>query len=686
MKNKILLLMVMLLSFTFLKCEAQGYYYIKSTSTGPEYQYNYFWTIIMQSSSVGVALGDTLSAWQTLPFAWKFYGKPVTGFYISNNGYITFDKNAKKSKPNNIAVPDTNAPKNAIFALWDNLQVINTNANSSFLIHKWTYGAAPNRVQVIHWYNLRHKNNQADADAGYFFAIRIFESGQKSFDIVHDRKVNSNGTTSATVGIQDSTGTTGMMMPTSPNYVFPSLTYDQSDDVVFEFYTGIQPQYDMSMISINMPSYLKTSYTIPLKGTIRNLGSQTVTSFTINYSLNGGTPVSQNINSVNIVPGAYYNLQTPADWVTPDSEKVYKMVMWATNINGNPDEDTHNDSTSTNIQIIANSTQRIPLHEVFTSSTCGPCAAGNANLKSIFDANDGKFCCVKYQMYYPGNGDPYYTSECGDRSNFYGGINSIPRLEVDGGWNGNPGGYDEVYLDSFYAVPAFVNLSGHFDINVTTKKIEVYPTFTALSDFTTTNLKLFIAVVENTTYKNVGTNGESEFNWVMKKMIPNSSGATISTMKKNAVTNLSKRVFTFPGSYRLPPDATQPININTENSVEDFNNLSVIIWIQNTATREILQSAWATNTNSIEDQTQYEVSVYPNPISNEGKIVINLPSTEKVSYDIYNMFGQVVYSSGESVKNAGKNTCYFNSSKFSSGVYVLRMQIGDKSISRTIVK
>ena len=29
----------------------------------------------------------------------------------------------------------------------------------------------------------------------------------------------------------------------------------------------------------------------------------------------------------------------------------------------------------------------MPLHEVFTSSTCGPCVGGNQNLMTIFDAN-----------------------------------------------------------------------------------------------------------------------------------------------------------------------------------------------------------------------------------------------------------------------------------------------------------
>ena len=59
-----------------------------------------------------------------------------------------------------------------------------------------------------------------------------------------------------------------------------------------------------------------------------------------------------------------------------------------------------------------------PLYEVFTSSTCGPCAYANPILDAVLEANPGTHSLVKYQMNWPGSGDPYYTAEGGVRGNF----------------------------------------------------------------------------------------------------------------------------------------------------------------------------------------------------------------------------------------------------------------------------
>ena len=63
--------------------------------------------------------GDNiLSARQKLPFPWKFFGQPVDGYFVSDNGYITFDANAKTSVPLSTTLPDAAAPPNSIFAFW----------------------------------------------------------------------------------------------------------------------------------------------------------------------------------------------------------------------------------------------------------------------------------------------------------------------------------------------------------------------------------------------------------------------------------------------------------------------------------------------------------------------------------------------------------------------------------------
>ena len=75
--------------------------------------------------------------------------------------------------------------------------------------------------------------------------------------------------------------------------------------------------------------------------------------------------------------------------------------------------------------------QRIPMIEAFSSSTCGPCNSGNVTTSNVLANFPGQYTLLKYQMNWPGSGDPYYTSEAGSRKSYYG-VNSVPRLQIDG--------------------------------------------------------------------------------------------------------------------------------------------------------------------------------------------------------------------------------------------------------------
>jgi thiol-disulfide isomerase/thioredoxin len=66
-----------------------------------------------------------------------------------------------------------------------------------------------------------------------------------------------------------------------------------------------------------------------------------------------------------------------------------------------------------------------PLFELFTSSTCGPCVEAHEVLDELFENNPNEYASIKYQMNWPGSGDPYYTEEGGVRRDYYN-VNSIP--------------------------------------------------------------------------------------------------------------------------------------------------------------------------------------------------------------------------------------------------------------------
>jgi hypothetical protein len=706
MKTKILFLCFVFLSGLV---SAQTYYTLlkSGTSDEPTYKFTYLGSLVIDGKKT--PFGDTLTKWQKLPFNWNFYGKLVKGYYISDNGYIIFDSNYKGNNPNNVSLPDTNAPKNAIFGFWDDLVTCDrdtagdTKDEKSYtnLIHVWTYGSAPNRVHVIHWFRSYKGPYNADNASQFCFGIRLFESGLKAFDIVYDYRYLPNGgsvvATDATAGCQNYNGTNATMINGSPSFVFPEVTGDKADDVVYEFYYGNQSVLDLSMLKLDIADITKTNTDIPVKGTIRNMGSDVISYFTLNYRVDGGTTISQLVNSANIDPGKTYNFNHPDVWTAPSIEMNNIIDVWTSGLNGNPDQNNSNDTMKTVVQVLSNSAIRMPLHEVFTSSTCNPCKAGNINLRSILDNNPDKFTCIKYQESWPPPGDPYYTTECYERATYYKGISSVPNLFVDGGWNNNPSSYTQAIFDQYSEVYSFINLDANYSVlpyvyNTTDTTIKINVTVTPIANFIGYKPKLYLAIVEKLTTRNVKSNGETEFFYVMKKLVPTPDGTDMAKLERNKAQTFTKS-YTFKGKYFLPADASDQVIstgqiLTSKNSVEDYNNLMVVAWVQDDISRKVLQSTWGKLLTSIQEEYPNSIitAFYPNPVREEATLKFRLDKQENVSFEVVNTLGQSTKVLDQKRYEQGDHSVTLALSGLETGAYFLLIKTNSGVSSVKFIK
>ncbi len=438
--------------------------------------------------------------------------------------------------------------------------------------------------------------------------------------------------------------------------------------------------FDLAMSNLNIPNLLPIGQNSNIEGVITNNGTETITSYDLNYRVDNGTVITQSVTGANITSYQTYNFTHSTPYTATSG--IHTIQVWVSNPNGHIDETSSNDSLSAQITGYdpAAAVQRMPLYETFTSSTCGPCVAGNTNMDGLFNANPNKWVCVKYQMSWPGNGDPYYTAEGGTRRNFYG-INSVPRQEIDGGYDGNSSSVTQTDFNTAYAKPAFMEISS--DLILGGHMVTVNYTITPKIDFPA-NAKLYIAIIESKTLQNTGSNGETEFHWVMKKMLPNGSGNTIGPLTAGtAVTN--SVVYSFNGNYRLPNNAHDPINHSIEHSVENFNNLLAVVWVQNPITKEIYQSAFSTFTVGMNEQTRNTIikNIYPNPATNQVNIDLDIPNNENVNISILNNIGQEVKTNNLGTAS-GLQNLNFDVSDLSRGIYFIKVTIGNKLYSKPI--
>ncbi len=426
---------------------------------------------------------------------------------------------------------------------------------------------------------------------------------------------------------------------------------------------GLQlPAIGLEIINSYTKPWLKVNETGNISVNVYRSGSAAITSYDYNYSIDD-VVYTENVSDANIALVYPFTTLLHPTTFTPTEEGEYDLKIWFSNINGNASVT----SDTFNMKIIAYQkvVQRTVLHEVFSSSTCAPCVSANIKLKSIFEKNADKFTCVKYQMSWPGSGDPYFTLE-GDVRKAYYNVSAVPYLATDGEYyNGAPNVYSNELLLFEYLQPSFVDMEATF-IYDGNHKYNTTLTINPLKTFTG-NKKLFVALVESITRMNMKTNGEREFFYVFKKFMTSDKGDNISLQEDQEVK--VDLAFHFKGNYRLPINAGRAIDNAIEHSVENFNNIMLVYWIQDYDTKEVLQSGKVDKAVlGIEDMQSGKgnIKVYPNPAED----MLNIQSEIVFSnIKILNVFGQVIYNIA-----VNTNEYRLQTSGLAAGLYILQLQ------------
>lgn len=317
-----------------------------------------------------------------------------------------------------------------------------------------------------------------------------------------------------------------------------------------------------------------------VKGIMQNLGTDTITSAEISWQVDGGTVHNT------LLEGLSLNTMDTYEFTCTDllnsSLGLHNLKVWLGNVNGLPDLDDSSDTLTKIVNKVCYTVPRKVLFEEFTSSTCIPCAFFNSDFVPWCEEHADDITLVKYQMNFPGAGDPYYTEECGERADYYG-VSWVP-------WLVGNGTYVETEMNDVNAL--FQSESAQAGL------MKVQATHTLANQVLSVNVNvlpfvnqssssLYIAVIEETTYSNTGTNGEDSFEHVLMKMIPNANGIPV---------NLQERV---PFSY------SQTVDLSGTN-IETWNDVMVVAWVQKNASKKIFQSEYSILDASLNTEDRLE--------------------------------------------------------------------------------
>lgn len=224
--------------------------------------------------------------------------------------------------------------------------------------------------------------------------------------------------------------------------------------------------------------------------------------------------------------------------------------------------------------------QRLVLFEEFTQASCGPCASQNPGFNALLQDNSDKTIAIKYQVWWPGF-DPMYLQNEPDvdaRVGYYS-VSGVPDATMDGVhiindcayYAGAPACVSQDDIDGAYAItsPFLITATHSFSPDYTT--VNVHVEVTAGPDVTG-SLKLQIAVAEKEILFDTppGSNGETEFFGVMKKMLPSASGTSTGAFYAGETK-----------SYDFVWDMTNIYNLN---------NIEIIAFMQDDASKAVMQA------------------------------------------------------------------------------------------------
>lgn len=414
------------------------------------------------------------------------------------------------------------------------------------------------------------------------------------------------------------------------------------------------PNIDANLVRINNPPFSGVG-NINISCMVQNKGLNNLTSFDINYQIGSGTTITQAVTGVNMAIGEFDNYTFTTPWAS-NTPGLYNLRVWVSNVNGvGVDENTSNDSQDLDISIASQTTNNAPMFEIFTSSTCGPCAPFNTNALNPFMASHSDINVIKYQMSWPNPGDNYYTAEGGVRRAYYN-VGGIPQQFIGGtkytaSAAGVNNGYNvEVGKDAFFtvnAIHAFRSSDNSVDIEVD------------IDPYVSGEFIVYAVVIEGTTTQNTGNNGETSFEHVMMKMVPDASGTTT--------------MFTDGVHKNLTLNASM---VGT--NVEEISDLQVIVFIQHDTTKTIMQSKSSTadNTAAVDNLIFNKVEIFPNPTTG----ILNIKTDRVLDIKISDMLGREIYANNNVLDNST-----IDLSNMEKGVYMVSVTNGIQTETKKII-
>ena len=516
----------------------------------------------------------------------------------------------------------------------------------------------------------------ADTEETYEIKISTTDTDIASFSLL---ETITESSTDHTLHYIDLSGYEGLDI-----YIAFRLTStDQVGLCIGDLSVGQKNDLDIGCSNLNIQSrkYFHVDESVSISTTVTNYGDETINSFNLNWTVNGGTVQTHEVTgvSLNMMDQIVVTHDTSVAFGSPN---VHNLEVWVDNPNGGIDPIDENNEISTNHYGLSQIPEKNVLIEEVTGTWCGYCPMGGYVLQSIIDTAENAigaslhFGDIMEAEGMSGYDDAYinaYPSATFDREFF----------KEDGKAAFSRSDWGEKYLQRLAEIsPASINVSTTYNSETRLLKIDLEGTFhTSIEE---DEYRFNIYIIEDSVSGGSDYDQSNYFNdtdgnpfeglgnpienYQHMHVVRQSIGGSWGIESSISESIISDADFDYSYSVTLP-------------ETYDESNISVIGFIQhysdNENDREILNSkeihlSDAGHSDLSESQLANKILLFPNPALNYTKIVFDNIKDENITIEISTIDGKVL----QSINNWNttvNNTLNINLNNYTSGIYYVRV-------------
>ena len=636
---------------------------------------------------------DELSEWQSLPFPFTFAGEAVTGYFISDNGYITFDAGATVSEPDNQAA----TLRNAIFAYWDDFHLESGNPVWSNEVRTKTDGIAPNRVHVVMWISAVPQG-QVFSRSNASFAIILHEQGGFEIEFVAGRTTSS---LAGSVGAINADGTVATLIPGSPRLRYPAVTSDPNDDVRYLFEWSTVGTDAALSAALTVP-VAKQFDSITIRGTVRNLGVTPLTRLMVFYSVDGGDEFEAEMSGLNILPNENWDFTHPEGFVPSEAGHLYTVKMRIALMDSPPDENPSNDTLSSAVFcILGVSSEKRVLVEEFTGAWCGWCPDGAVEIEKLLQSHPLAIPVALHSggvdaMITPEGAEiarvynPSYPTAMIDRMHF-SGEDGVPISRTREAWSTRTGEQFSAYA------PLSVAVSGAYQPGSSNGSVDVEVSFSDFAPPADYRLHCWL-VLDEISGSGTGWDQRNYFSgnptYPDHPFYPLPDPVTDFTHRHvlyRALSGYWGRESIIPASPQAGATYSHRFDIGAL-ATKYQTGMRIVAFVtrhsDDILDRPVLNAAGAElRVNSVAPVSSFEIRLdapHPQPASANASTMLTLPRRATVFAAVYDLLGRERLLVRNTSLDAGTHALRFPTASLENGLYILHVQADGQTMSRRV--